>query len=300
MGKYNMKKFVWLILFIIFSTSCSNMKSIRSGKFISVEEKAVVKNDYTKQEDFRHPDRKIEDEKFNTNLNSVRKIPTLREQMMALAEKQESINEKLNRLEENNLILLNEIQEIKRYVSENNTPNTKPITGIVENEHSSNKKYDNIYIIESDEEKSKKNNKDFSKQDLIKTELETPKNEFVNSKFNRKIDELKNSIKEKKFNSSIIELTKLKRENLTDDEEKEVKILLAESLIEIKQLKKAEREIEDLTKKFKNDEKIIALKARFDFKSGRIKEAKENYKKIIEKHPDSVYVVEAKRMLQIL
>ena len=284
------------------------MKSIRSGKFIAYEnkssqaseEKPVFKNEYIKREDFRHPDEKIEDEKFNSNSNTVRKIPTLREQMMALAEKQENINEKLNRLEENNLILLNEIQEIKRYVSDKNISNKNPTTGIVENEHIGNQKYENIYIIESDEEKSKKNNKDFSKQNLNKSELETPKNEFVNSKFDKKIDELRNSIREKKFNSSIIELTKLKRENLSDDEEKEVKILLAESLIEIKQLKKAEREIEDLAQKYKNDEKIIALKARFDFKSGRIKEAKENYKKIIDKHPDSVYVVEAKRMLQIL
>lgn len=328
-----------ILLTIITISSCSNMKSVRSGEHLNLDKNAKPKESTNKiipeqNQNLKEFEQKILNKKSipettqptlaKSTINNEDRLPTLREQMQIIATdnkqiliKIDTINSKIENLNDN-------INFIKDYLDNNPLKsNDNTMKGNISN---SKREIlpDNIKketYIDSDEEVSKNLEKNTSKQSrtkLIKTNSKEKSSKKKEKSIQKQSVIVKNSLSESKPNENIAKIVKKVNNPVSPSNPVDLKnlVLTEKNPSTVNdynfQLGESSFKSQDYASTIIYLKKVITSKnpnkkdrahgllAEANMKLGRVADAKLAYENLIKNFPESDMVPKARKMLQQL
>lgn len=231
---------------------------------------------------------------INEPENTLRKIPTLREQMKLFTEKQDATDEKVDLLQSDVNLIKNELSQIKQAIMELEPIQEHNYTKGEPKIQKPIKVKTNSTVILPDEKQAK------VKVNEIKPEV-TDETKII-SATNNDLDSGKTAFQSGKYNDAIQILEQITKEENNIDKLSESHFYLGESYFATEQFQKA----------IVNYKRVIAIEkakrkaeaqsqiAESYVKTGNLNEAKNAYSELIAIYPKSKYVPKAKKMLQQL
>ena len=299
----------WLLLSSLLAivASCSNMSSVRNGKYIVAksEKKQQIKNvaensdnntneleSVAQNETYLPDDEKPAQTESNV---AVKKIPTLQEQLDRLNNRQDSFDKRIDRLEEQNENITTKLDNLAELITDKN--DVSATTGEAKPKAKKKKEAFVLYPDEVVEKKKKPKPKIETRKQSKTTVIEPDK---VDSGIFKEASDL---VDNKEYSKAILQL--LKEEQKIKDKNKlaECRYLLGKSFLNMNRYNQAEDYFDKVLKSnidYEKKAEAHASKAKIYLHKGNKKEAKESYKTIIEKYATTPYVIEAKKMLQRL
>ncbi len=352
---------LWLIfsIFVLILSSCTNSRSVRNGiilaeKKIKSDKQVKIKNekqeiDSTEDiiipelEEFVSKAKKDEKQPIDNNQllaeynKNNSRIPTLREQMKALADEQQSIHSKVNNLQTDVVEIKQTLNEIKDVLEVLDIPNKAVYRGpddvsnneIKESTTVKNDTQDETFILSSDEDLQQEDetfidepkiNKPKQKKDVNKPtvkKVNPPKVDKVKAPAAKKDIEVKQDkqtninedyelalklYSEKNYSQAIDKfknsLSKSKDSNINSD----CNYYIGECYFALKDYDNAlshfNKSVNSGNSKKKDNAQLMIAEA--NVRAGKVAEAKTAYQSLIKNYPESELIAKAKKMLQQL
>jgi TolA-binding protein len=296
----------WLLLASLFTffTACGSMSSVRNGKYTIAKSEKIeeIKNVPTDSLLLSLYDANAEpisesQEKppvAETKEVPVKHIPTLQEQLNSLASRQDNLDNRLDNIESQTGKINQRLDEIAELIKDSKI-NTQPVTTGISNE-SSDKPSSEAFVLYPDEKVSQK------KKPKVKKKV-TPVIEESKIKEPQYYKEAVNFVESKDYNRALLLL--LKEEQKQSDPQKlsECRYLIAKSFLALNRYSQAADYFNRVLKSNISYEKKAEAQAsigKIQVKLGNKEAAKKAYKEVLDKYATTLYVVEAKKMLQKL
>jgi len=297
----------WLLLSSLLAilASCSNMSSVRNGKYIVAksEKKQQIKNDADNSDINTNEIETVaesetyfptEEKPVETESNvAVRKIPTLQEQLDKLNNRQDNFDSRIDRLEEQNDDINSKLDNLAELITKKN--NDVATTGEIKPKP----KKKEAFVLYPDEvaEKKSKPKPTVTKKQATPTIIEPDGAETGIFR------EASDMVKNKEYSKAILQL--LKEEQKIKDKKKlaECRYLLGKSFLNMNRYNQAEDYFDKILNTnidYEKKAEAHASKAKIYLHKGNKKDAKASYNTILEKYATTPYVIEAKKMLQRL
>lgn len=299
----------WLLLasLLAFLGACSNMSSVRNGKFIIAksEKKVQIKNAPTDSLLLAMYDNKTtaktgvenkDDDKPVEDLKEtpIKHIPTLQEQMNSLTSRQDNIDNRLNKIESQNNQINNRLDQITDLLKSQPKNDVTATTGLTPDKTKTKKE---AFVLYPDDKAPKKKIKSPIKK-VAPIKNEEPKTEEP-----KLFKEAADFVDKKDYNSALLMLLKEEQKQTDPDKLAECRFLIAKSFLSINRYSQAEdyySKVLSSNISYEKKAEAQASIAKILMKQGNKEEAKKAYETILDKYATTLYVIEAKKMLQIL
>lgn len=297
----------WLLLASLFAFlgSCGNMSSVRNGKFIVAksEKNKEIKNApsdslilamYDSEKELTATTGNEETPVEVINEIPVKRIPTLQEQMNTLADRQDTFENRLNKIENQNNKISDKLEEMTELIkSKKKASADVATTGITPDK----KAQKDAYVLYPDHKAQGKKRTVTKRKTTPALEPDTKKEDT--QLFKTAVD----MVDKQDFNGAVLML--LKEEQKLSDPHKlaECRYLIAKSFLSLNRYTQAQDYYSKVLASNIDYEKKAEAQAgiaKIYMKKGDRAEAKKAYKTIIDKYGTTQYVIEAKKMLQIL
>lgn len=323
---------IWIILSTVAFTACSP-SAIRTGskstKKASTHKQII---EISADENINEFEKIISKEKNENSQPQATVLPPLERQLEMLSNEQTSMKNQIANLQQDIEEIRYTLDEIKNSLQKSNIVNKKQVIAGIPVQEDENLDTENkpqaASVLLSDEEASKsfiqRNKKVETKTNISKTPenknaLKTQQIKVTSNNSNKRqpvpepkpvaetapeeksdLTQALSLINQKQYDKAIQEINDLLNKTKSEAIRKEATYWLAESHIQLGNYEQAIELLTDLNNVTKSDKAPeIALKlAECKLKIGRIAEAKNTYKQIIEKYPKSEQVPKARKMLQ--
>lgn len=298
----------WLILtsfFILFS-ACSNMSSVRNGKYIIAKSEKLeqIKNVNSDTLETINKNNNTEVLISNdeipapkTDGTQIRHIPTLQQQLNSLASRQDTFDERLGKIETQTQNIDNKLAQITELLKEKKNEVKPATTGLISDNTNPKPKKESFVLYPDDVSTHKR--KVLPKKKTI-TGNNPSSNKEVEPQYYKKEA---NYVESKDYNSALLSLLKEEQKQTNPDKLAECRFLIAKSFLAINRYKQAEdyckKVLQSAISYEKKAEMQVSL-AKIQMKLGNKEAAKKAYETIIDKYATTLYVIEAKKMLQQL
>lgn len=296
----------WLLLasLLAFLGSCGNMSSVRNGKYIVAKSEKIeeIKNApsdslllamYENENEVSALTGNEEKPVEVISETPVKKIPTLQEQMNSLAGRQDNFGTRLTKIETQNNKISNKLEEITELIKSKDNNAETATTGITPEK----KEQKEAFVLYPDH-KAQGRKRPITKRKATPVLVPDTKQED-NQLFKKAVD----MVDKQDYNGAVLMLLKEEQKLTNPSELAECRYLIAKSFLSLNRYSQAQDYYSKVLSSNIDYEKKAEAQAgiaKTHLKIGNKEEAKKAYKTIIDKYATTQYVIEAKKMLQIL